>query len=498
MNHLISAAEMRLCEERNFAAGTADALELMHIAGCSCADQLLKFMKSQPQCRRIVIFSGHGNNGGDGIVMASQLVKMQDLPVILVLAKPPETLSPGSSYYFKQLPGQVNVQSPLAVKLNRSDLIVDALLGTGCQAPMREPYRQLIELINQSHAAVLAVDIPSGLGSDLCVKANMTVTIGYFKDILFSDAGIQNCGRLRRVTLPLPLTAEIPENAPLVTDSKWLVKNSVKLPNNIHKYQRGKVLILGGSQKYVQAPFLSGRAALRNGAGLVELGVPFAASPGCGTLSLIVTQLPETDGFLNKNALETIAQNWQKTAVIAAGPGLGRTPDTVEFIRLLLQSHKPLVLDADALFCASQMPELLAQRSYTTILTPHRGEAAVLAAAFDLTLSGNDLQDARQLAKCCKAVVLLKGPRTVIADPAGNAFINSSGTPALATAGSGDVLTGMIAAELLRYPPLTAAARGAFLHGAAGEIAEQTWGACGVIADDLPEFSARARQQILP
>ena len=492
-NWIISAETMRQCEERNFSMHTAEPLELMRIAGTGCAEVLLDFLHSTRSCRRIVIFSGHGNNGGDGIVIASILAARQLLPVVLVLAAPEEKLSAGSRHFFARLPEQVIRRTPEEVQLGPGDLIVDALLGTGCRPPLREPYRQLIDLINQARGKVFSVDIPSGLGTERCVEADLTVTIGYFKDLLFTAEGIQHCGLLRKVPLPLPIEPENGNDDLLAADREWFCSTSEKLPRCSHKYQRGKVLIAGGSSEYFQAPFLSARSALRSGAGLVQLGVPFVPEKGVGTLSVIPTQLPDQAGFLNAESFFALQKYLPKTRVVAAGPGMGRADSVREFLRLLLQIEQPLLLDADALFAAAQLPEVLASRRGATVLTPHRGEAAYLAEAFNLRLTGDDAADACALAAASGATVLLKGARTVVADAAGKVFLNTSGTPALATAGSGDVLSGLIAAEMLDHPPHLAAARGAFLHGIAGEMAEVEFGSRGVIADDLPEFIARAR-----
>ena len=493
MSLTVSAEIMRRCEERHFAAGTANALELMQIAGNGCAELCLDFLAAQKNCRRIVIFAGSGNNGGDGVVMASHLVQNQGLPVVLALIDR-QKISESSAFYYKKLDQRVTVATAAQVEFQRGDLVIDALLGTGCRAPMKEPYRSIIEYINNAHLPVFSVDIPSGLGTDRCIKANITAAIGFYKDIFFTTEGIEMCGALRRVPLPLDIAPDADKNAPLAADSYWFNSISKPVLRNVHKYQRGSVLICGGSRDFMQAPYLSAHGALRAGAGLVRLAVPFAPVPGVGILAAIPTQVTDCNGQFCQKSLDDLQNAIARADVIAAGPGMGRSQSVKEFIQALLALEKPLLLDADALVAAA---DLFNQEHHSNILlTPHRGEARFLAEALQIELCGDDLADARVLAQKSRCTVLLKGPRSVTAAPDGRAFINTSGTPALATAGSGDVLTGIAAAEMCCFAPLEAGARAAFLHGMAGELAAAVYGKSGVIADDLPQYAARAEAQL--
>lgn len=494
MYRVVSPEVMRRCEERNFAAGTADALELMQIAGNGCAGEFLKFFSTLKKRERVIIYTGGGNNGGDGMVAASILADKLSIPVVLAMAAVPEKLSESSHFYFERLNKKVTVMPAGEVQLNWHDAVIDALLGTGCTAPIREPYCSLIEYINNSHVPVFAVDLPSGLGSDRCIKASRTAVIGYFKDLLFTPEGIENAGTLRRIPLPLPITPET-GNAPLcqAVDLQYYQATTQSLPRSCHKYQKGNLLICGGSCDYIQAPFLSARSALRAGAGLVRLALPFAVLPGTGTLGVIPMHLAADNGYFSEASFDMLKSILPKCHAIAAGPGMGRSSGVADFIRQLLLIDKPLLLDADAIHASCQLPlNMLRDRTAPTIFTPHRGEAAIMAQAWNLSLSGNDIQDARSLARTANVIVLLKGPRTVVAAPDGELWLNTSGSPALAAAGSGDCLTGIIASNMCRYDALSATLRGAFLHGLAGELAEQHYGVSGVIADDLPEMAAQA------
>ena len=493
---------MRLCEEANFAAKLADPLELMYIAGKHCAEIFLENLHKYGSFRRIVIFSGHGNNGGDGVVMAAVLAEQTDFEIVLALAFPPEKFSVSSKYYFEKLNSAVKVCSAADVVLNRYDLVIDALLGTGCSGIMREPYKTLINKINQSRRPVFSADLPSGLGSDTAVKADMTAVIGCFKDILFTAEGIEKSGLLRLAELPLTLKPEDERNIE-AAHAGWFAETAPEIPRNVHKYQRGSVLVIGGSAEYFQAPFLTARSALRAGAGLVRSAVPFAVQPGSGTLSVIPVSIPAENGAFEKDSLPYIEKYLTKTDCLAVGPGMGRNPDSRDFIAGLLAINKPMIMDADALFFAAQLPELVRARTAVTVLTPHAGEAQTLAKGINKSLPEDNVDAARLLAESYNAVVLLKGARTAVAAPDGSVRLNTSGTPALATAGSGDVLTGIIAAEMALYHKeitaelaYTAASRGAFLHGMAGEKAGEKFGASGVIADDLPEIAAMCRTEL--
>ena len=489
---------MRRCEELNFQAGTATPVELMQIAGTGCSlcfSQWLSAIKFL-NCRRVVIFAGHGNNGGDGIVIASELTRHLNAEIVLAMSADPENISPTSRYFFDRRSEQVTVVKADDCVLQTGDVIIDALLGTGCHGQLHEPYAALVTKINNSRLPVFSVDLPSGLGSDQAVRADCTAVIGFFKDTLFTRQGIEHSGLLRRVPLPLPLAPEAAAEAPDAADAAWFCSGTRELGRNIHKYDRGNILIAGGSREYMQAPFLTGRGALRSGAGLVRMLLPYPAVPGSGTLALIPMQSPGDNQYLTAESFAALENILPKVDVIAAGPGLGRHANTLNFIKQLLRLDHPLLLDADAIYFASQCPELLRHRSAPTVLTPHAGEARMLAAGLQITLPDDELSAARMLAASSGAVTVLKGPRTVIADPAGRTMINTSGTPALATAGTGDVLSGCIAAAMCRYQAWEAAARGAFLHGAAGILGYCQYGSDGVIADDLPEFIAEAAARL--
>ncbi len=503
---IVTAETMRRCEAANFEQKTATPESLMAVAGAGCAEHFRDFFTALPEAyrRRVVICAGHGNNGGDGLVMAGMLGEMLGVPIEVQLAMPPEKMTATARIFFDRLPREVVVRHLPAPELNRGDVVIDALLGTGVRPPLREPYRRWIETINTARRPVFALDLPSGTGTETPVRASRTAAIGYFKDTLFTEAGIASAGTLRKVALPLTVLPENEAGAPLAVDAEWVAETVPPLAADAHKYQRGNVLIAGGSEQYMHAPFLSARACLRAGAGLVRLAVPRGVSDsGSAPLALIVTCLADGSPYFDCAAAARLPELTAGITVVAAGPGWGRHRETADFLAALLKLDLPLVLDADALFFASTMRAALRARSAVTVLTPHAGEARTLAAGAGMELPGARLPAARMLANAYRAIVVLKGARTVIAAPDDlPVYLNTSGTAALATAGSGDCLTGAIAAELAARGATTdpdaqiAAARAVFLHGLAGEWAETVFGRRGVIADDLPDAFARVRRSV--
>lgn len=500
---IVTADAMRRFETDCFAAGSAMPEGLMAEAGRGAADCFHDFFRALPPAarRRVIIAAGHRNNGGDGIVMAGHLAReLKDTAIELHLVCVPDKLSSAARHFYSALPRGVPVHCGTLPQFRPGDVIVDALLGTGLSGNLREPYRSWIARLNASRCPVFSVDLPSGLGSDCYVQADMTAAIGWFKDSLFTPEGARCAGRLRRIALTLPGE---PERCGTAIDAEAVARRFRRLDAAIHKYQKGSVLLLGGSVAYPHAPFLSGRAALRAGAGMVRLLTPAGVTiPGGAPLALIVSPLSGNHGFFSGRDLDELSTYTARVDVVAVGPGLGRHESVRDFLAGIVKLPLPLVLDADALYFAAEMADAIRARTAPTVLTPHAGEAALLAAGAGVSSIPNDpVADARSLADAYAACIVRKGCHSVIALPGGHCVRNSSGCPALATAGSGDCLTGMIAAALAGDSAgelLPAVAEAVFLHGLAGELAAEVYGMRGVIADDLPELIPAARRSITP
>ncbi len=381
--------------------------------------------------------------------------------------------------------------------LVKTDLIVDAIFGTGFKGFVKEHIGLIIESINASGKPVIAVDIPSGVEADTgrvngpCVRANVTVTFGLPKIGLLMEPGASYTGSLRIADISLPL--------PLLTDNhikcNMIERSMVKgwLPfrqNYSHKGDYGRVLVIAGSRGMAGAACLTAEAAARIGAGLVNLVVPESIyAPVCAKLTeVMVTPVPETaEGTLSKEALPLIKGLAERADVLALGPGLSTNPQTMEAVRKLISlSNLPLVLDADGINAFINHKDILESYRQPLVLTPHPGEMSRLAESSIDKIQSNRLQEARLWSDRLNAVLVLKGAKTIIAAPDGTAYINVTGNPGMATGGSGDVLTGIIAGLIAQgMDAVTSAAAGVYLHGLAGDEAARKKGLMGLLAGDI-------------
>jgi NAD(P)H-hydrate epimerase len=447
---LLTAAETRLAEEAH--PGALD--ELMERAGASVADLVLRSFPG-----RVTVVCGKGKNGGDGRICAR----------ILDDAGREVTVVDGVG------------------DLGDPDVVVDALLGIGLEGPPREDAARMIDLINAVKRPVVAVDVPSGVNASTgeiagaAVRATATVTFGAAKVGLAVAPGALCAGAV--TVAPLGLRPREHEHS-LVPASVLL--DVPRKHTMSTKYSAGSVLIVGGSRGLTGAPMLAARAAFRADAGYVAVGAPESTLPvlEVGLLEVVKRPLPEDgSGRLLPRAADAILEAAEKADAVAIGPGLGRSEGTVELVRILLERLElPIVLDADALWELEPFT-----RSAPTVLTPHSGELAGLLGTDAREIDAHRIDAVRRAASRFGAVVLLKGADTLVAAPRTGVLVATYGTPALATAGSGDVLTGVVAAFLAKgLEAQYAAAAAAVAHGVASELIEQQ---AGVVASDLlPEL----------
>ncbi len=492
---IIRIETMRNLERRAMDSGVS-GYELMRRAGEGAAEEIRRFMQGKT-FRRAVILAGRGNNGGDALVAAPLL----GLPAVVYATGPLEALHGEAAEAARDLPATIPVEQRDTLStadFRHGDLIVDGLLGTGFAGELRPQFRNWIAAANSSGCPIVAIDLPSGINGDtgaadsgLAIKAELTITFGFPKRGHFHGDGPAASGRVRLVdiglTEPDPQCGET-EEAFFACDAAELLE---PLAFDSYKNRRGRLLIAAGSADYSGAAALSACAALRAGAGIVRLAVPirpFAALPG----ALIVRIVRNGEGCFDRKSLPELEMMMAQSDAVAAGSGWGRGNESGEVLSKLLQFPGPLLLDADALNTAAREPERWIRRE-KLVITPHPGEAKRLADAFGIPYFEERTQFALALASGLGCITVLKGPHTVVAAPDGRYSLNSSGCPALATAGSGDVLGGIIGALLAGNPgrPFEMAQLGVFLHGAAGEIAGP-----GLIADDLPELAARAAELV--
>ena len=465
---VVTIAAMRQLEKTSGIPGP----ELMRRAGIGAAKLIREEFFRYPDRDRIVVVTGRGNNAGDGIVAALELVRDRALPrPVIAAAFPPEQLTGEAGVYAPYL-AEAGIEVVAEPDFRPGDLIVDALFGIGLARDIVSPYAEWVRAISESGNPVVALDLPSGLSGDtgevygVCVRADVTISFGLPKTGLFRGRGPALCGRLANVSLGI--APDVIRSIPEAFSSFYAEDAAPLLPRldfDAYKNTRGRLLIAAGSPQYPGAPHLATAAALRTGAGFVRL-----ATGAVENFPPPVVRCGE-----DKASLEAALDACD---AVAAGPGWGADAAHLELLERLLAAKLPTMLDADALNLLAGSPGL--ELPTDCILTPHLGEAKRLMP--DLPEERADA--ARALAEKFNCIAVLKGPHTAVAAPNGRLSLNSSGSPALGIAGSGDVLTGVIGALLAQGLDAFDAARlGVWLHGKAGEAVPMR----GLRADDLPD-----------
>ncbi|HET7909234.1 MAG TPA: NAD(P)H-hydrate dehydratase [Nitrospira sp.] len=512
---IVTATQMQALDRRTITEARVPSLTLMERAGAGTTD-VIEHRFGPLGGKRVTIVCGKGNNGGDGLVVARLLQRLRANVTVVMLASPAELSRDASAMYRRWL----RVGGASATKrlesfeqgqalLAKSDILVDALFGTGLSAPLTGSYREVVRIMNEARRPIVAVDIPSGIHADdgtvlgTAVKAAATVTFGLPKLGLYLGAGIDHAGSIHVVDIGIP-AAYVDQ-----TDSRTLLitKEFVKavLPAraaSAHKGTFGHAGILAGSVGKTGAAALAAKAALRTGAGLVTVGVPASVNDvlEAKMLEAMTLPLPETKArTLSRAGFDRIVAFIQAKTAVAIGPGLSTHPETVEVVHSLMKHlDRPSVLDADALNALASRASLLTQCKTPPILTPHPGEMARLEVdATPQSVNADRLGTARRFARERGVFVVLKGARTVVARPDGVLMICPTGNPGMATAGTGDALTGMLVSLLAQgVASWEAACAASYLHGAAGDLAAARLGSAGMIAGDLIEHIPYAIQAI--
>jgi ADP-dependent NAD(P)H-hydrate dehydratase / NAD(P)H-hydrate epimerase len=484
--YLVTAEEMRRIEERIMEETGLPGTVLMENAGRSVADEITKRF---PKPQKAVILAGKGNNGGDGWVIARYLL-YRNWDVACWLVGNPDQLTPDAKVFYHVLQSFTPIQTyhsgrldALKSDLSQAGVIVDALLGTGVNGSLRPPVKEVVGQINASGKWVVSVDLPTGLHTDGAsidsekVKADLTVTFQYPKWGHFSRQGKALSGKLviKEIGLPPELKAELKPKGRLNDPVWWKNSWSPRDPWS-HKGSHGHLLLIGGSKGMLGAICMAGEAAYRMGAGYVTLAVPESERHA---LAAKVTQpliWPwPGEGTFHPDSADGLREKAGQISAMAIGPGLGRFEGEDKWLRDVLSTMQgPLVLDADALNILAAYPDLLGdlrQRKVPAIITPHPGEMARLTSLSVKEVEAGRVDVARSYAKRSGMIVVLKGRFTLIAHPDGTVILNPTGSPALAKAGSGDVLTGMIGSLLAqKVSPFEAAAMAVYLHGKAAGL----------------------------
>jgi NAD(P)H-hydrate epimerase len=501
--HVVTAQEMKLLDRRTIEEFHVPASVLMENAGLRVVEEI-EAAWGPVSGKTVAVAAGKGNNGGDGLVVARHLRERSARVQVFLLA-PPEQLTGetrANLERYQKISGRTLVMKEetlgdLNQALSQSDLIVDALFGTGLSAPVTGLAARMIAAINASGKPVVAVDLPSGIHTDtgrvmgIAVKASVTVTFALPKRGLLLPPGSDHAGRLRVADIGIPpaLVRQLPVSVQWMTPAE-VSEGLARRPLSAHKGTFGHVLVVAGSVGKGGAAAMTSLSALRVGAGLVTLALPSGLE---GTLpdrplEIMTLPLPQTpDRSLGKGALEPLLKFAQDKSVAAVGPGLSTHPETALVVHgLIAQLTIPMVIDADGLNVLVGHLELLKQARAPLVLTPHPGEMARLTGTSTHAVQADRLGVAADFVQRHPVTLVLKGAGTIIADRSGVLTVNSTGNPGMATAGTGDVLTGMIAGLIAQgHPPDQAARFGVYLHGLAGDLAGAEVGEVGFIAGDL-------------
>jgi len=528
---VLTAAQMREADRLTTERYGISSLQLMENAGAAIAEFLREKVAGLAR-RKIVVLCGKGNNGGDGLVVARMLKESGCTPEVFLLSNPGAVEGDAAVNLkrWQQDLGELHVVTSISewesarAALAGADLVVDALLGTGLRGPVEGLLASVIEDINATRqkkggiggrTLIVAVDMPSGLASDAqdfggpVVSADFTVTLSAPKLGQLVLPRASSCGVL--VVRNIGTPPELFESDPHLK-IHWIEPGEfqflpLKRDLDVNKGTYGHALIIAGSVGKSGAAVLSGRGALRSGAGLVTVATPLDVLPvvAAGMPELMTEALASTEtgtASLRNNDYGRLAEILRNKSVLAIGPGLSMQHETQQFIREIVgKTELPIILDADGLNAYDGMADHLNQRrAPALVLTPHPGEMARLLGSTVKEVQARRLDAALEAAGRWRANVILKGFHTILATPSGHAYVNTTGNPGMATGGTGDVLTGILAGLTAQFgtedwPRVLSF--GVYLHGLAGDIAASRVGHAPLVASDLIDSLPEAYSQVL-
>ncbi|MGI8423658.1 MAG: NAD(P)H-hydrate dehydratase [Chloroflexota bacterium] len=513
---VVTVSEMRALESRTFNAGTSERA-LLEQAGSAVASGVADYLP-RTERRLLLALLGKGNNGGDAAIAARHLRAYHGMRAVLYLVGPrpddPLLEWTESSEVETIVHGPQSITRLGALLLDAA-VVLDGILGIGARLPLDGVIAEVLDACRATRPAAqrrIAVDIPTGVDADSgqaderAFRADLTLATGPAKPGLLIHPGAAFAGRVR--TLDIGLVDPDPHGATRRLDASDVARLLPRRPDNSHKGTYGKVLVVGGSDRYVGAPLLAGGAAIRAGAGLVTLAVPAAvrntlAGPSPETTYLPLADDPAAPGRLTPGHLGPLLDAARSVGAVAIGPGLGAEPETRRVVMLLLErlgkDGPPVVLDADGLNALAGTPadEWPSPSESRWVLTPHPGEMARLAGVDNPAVQRDRLTLARAKAREWGQVLVLKGAPSIIGSPDGQSRLSAFANAALAAGGTGDVLTGIIAALIAQgLSPFDAACAGAHVHGLAGELWRAEHGAAGMPASALIELIPRAMRNV--
>lgn len=494
---LYDAPQMRAVDGWTIETGGVPSLELMELAGQAVARAALEPSPEGP----IVIVCGKGNNGGDGLVAARLLRENKDRlgekQVIVVLLGDPGELSADSNVNLGRLPGDPPHAFDAGL-ISSAGVIVDAVLGTGASGAVRGVVAEAVTAINgrSSVARVISVDVPTGVDANTgvvagdAVYADLTISLHLPKVGQYVAPGVFHCGEVRVADIGIPpeAIAGADVEPAAATIGPRVLKLAPRRDDASSKFSSGVLGIVGGSTGLTGAPCMAAQAAQRTGAGYVTVFVPESLNIVFEQrlLEVMSVPLPDTDGAITTAALPRIEEKSKRCDALVVGPGIGRDESTIELVRALVASSElPMLIDADGLYGFSGRIEDL-QREAPLVITPHVGELARLLGKDSDVVEHSRLENAAEAATRSGAVVVLKGSDTIIATPDDSPLINTLRAPGLATAGTGDVLSGIAGAYLAKgLAAREAAAAAVYAHALAGREASERRGTNHMIASDV-------------
>lgn len=475
-----------------------DSQILMENAAISVVNFLLKEFK-EIEKKKILIFCGGGNNGGDGFAVARKLHSLKSY-VKVYLLKEEESLKGDAKINFERVK---KIGIPILKEIDlikikeeieRSEILIDAIFGTGLKREIEGEIKEVINLINNSNKYVLSIDIPSGINGNngkemgISIKASSTVTFGLPKIGNLLLPGFERCGKLVLSYISYP--------EELYKDIKCETNDPIPLPERrkeAHKKEFGDILFISGSRKYMGAPYFSSYSFLKSGGGYSRLAtvksiVTYLSISG---KEVIYYPMEETDeGTISKSNINRLLEIIKEVDMVVLGPGMGLNFETQELIRELTHViDKPLLIDGDGLTLVKDSLDLIKNRKSTTILTPHMGEFSRLIKMNKEKIEDDKINILIDKAKELNSIIVLKGFHSLIAYPDGSLYINMSGNPGLAKAGTGDVLNGVICGMYgLGLNIYDSVRMGVFIHGLCADILKDRLGEDGITATDLINF----------
>ncbi len=493
---IASVGEMRLMDR--FAIEKLSIAEeiLMENAGLAAFNVLRN--RTGIRGKKIVIFCGSGNNGGDGLVMA-RLLHSGGARVKIFLLSGSEKFRGAAKTNFgivTRLPVEITKLTNAAMAgkdLAHSDVVIDALLGTGLDRPVSGLVADVIALMNKSKKKILSLDIPSGVNGDtgdvmgVAVKADYTVAFGLPKIGNMLYPGYELGGELFVSHISFPPA--------LYDDQKLSVRTNDAIalpprPAEAYKGAMGDVLFIAGAANYYGAPYLAAGSFMKSGGGYARLAAPRSVIPVVAKRGREIVYLPQKEtaaGSIALNNKKTLLDYSARVDMVVIGPGLSLQEETVQLVKEMAATvKKPMLIDGDGLTAVAENPEILRKRKAKTILTPHLGEMARLTGKSAKEISSDKITVLRETAQKLKSTIILKGAHSLVGTDDGRIYVNLSGNAGMATAGSGDVLTGCIAAMYgMGLNSDQAARKGVFLHGYAGDLAATKKGVDGLTAQDI-------------